>query len=516
MINGPIHGRTSRLIVAAAAGAVAVGGFAPLGISLLPVLSLAALLLVWRRCDSPADAALAGFIFGLAFFGAGVSWVYVSLHDFGMMAAPIAALATLLFCAYLALFPAATGFVRARLGGGFVSTCLLTAPALWTVTEWLRGWLLTGFPWLAVGYSQPDSPLAGFAPLAGVYAVSLGVAICAGLLALAVSSTSRKRLAAVAGIASLLLVGGLLRYPEWTEPRGNPVAVALVQGNIPQSLKFEPDRYQATLDTYRRLVTETLVTGTSARIIVMPETAIPRFLDLVDPAYLGALERIAAASSADLLVGAPLRDRSGAYYNGVVSMGSSPPQAYHKVHLVPFGEFIPPAFGWVLDLLRIPLSDFSRGRVDQKPLRLGDDIRVAVNVCYEDAFGAEIARQLPEANLLVNTSNVAWFGDSLAPEQHLQISRMRAIETGRSMLRATNTGVTAIIDERGNVVARLPRFVEGVVSGTAQPMSGATPFIRFGDGPAVLLCLAMLVAAGIFESIRRRSLRNPGAGTAGG
>ena len=495
-------GRPTRLITATVAGALTVVGFAPLDFAPMPVIALTALFLLWSRAGSPREAALQGFLFGLACFLAGVSWVYVSLHDFGMMAAPVAAVATLLFCAYLALFPAAAGYAQAKFHADPAVTLLLAAPALWTLSEWLRGWLFSGFPWLAIGYSQSDSPLAGFAPLAGLHAVTLAAALTAGLVAYVLSSTGLKRLASIAGIASLLLSGWLLRYPEWTRPQGTPIPVALIQGNIPQSLKFDPGRYEETLNTYRRLIG-----GIDARLIVLPETAIPRFLDLVDPAYLESLERLASAASADLLIGAPLRDRSGAYYNSMVTLGVSPPQAYRKTHLVPFGEFIPPAFGWVLDLLHIPLSDFSRGRPDQKPLQLAGGIKVAVNICYEDAFGEEIAVQLPEANMLVNASNVAWFGNSLAPAQHLQISRMRAIETGRPMLRATNTGVTAIIDDRGIVVSQLPQFTEGILRGLTQPMSGTTPYVKFGDDPAIIVILAMLAASALIVVRLRKAAR---------
>src|SRR5262249_28022396 len=209
-----------------------------------------------------------------------------------------------------------------------------------------------------------------------------------------------------------------------------------------------------TLAVYKRLID-----SSDAKLVVLPETAIPRFLDAVDPAYLRSIARAAAERGADVLIGVPIRDPDGRYYNSVISAGASPSQRYDKAHLVPFGEFVPNGFHWAVNTLTIPMSDFSLGRADPRPLALAGQ-RVAPNICWEDAFGEEIIRQLPEATLLVNVSNVAWFGDSLAPSQHLQISRIRAIETGRFMLRATNTGVTAIIDPRGAVVARLPQFTE--------------------------------------------------------
>lgn len=502
-MNRTIALLTARPLTAAAlAGVIAVAGFAPLGLAPLAVLALTALMLLWRHASNPRRAALTGFLFGATFFGAGVSWVYVSLHTFGMMPAPLAALATALFCAFLALFPAAVGYLQARLHASPAATLLLATPALWALSEWVRSFIFTGFPWLSLGYSQSDTVLAGFAPVLGVFGLSLAAAFCAGLLAMAIEGGRHARMAATAGLSVVLVAGWALRDHAWTTPAGAPIRVALAQGNVPQSMKFEERRYAATLETYRKLIAQS-----NARLVVLPETAIPRLLDQVGGRYLEDLQDLMQARGADLLLGAPLRDRSGRYYNSVVSIGVSRTQTYSKTHLVPFGEFIPPGFSWILSVLQIPLSDFSAGPVAQQPMRLGGDgsnLNVAVNICYEDAFGDEIIRQLPEATLLANVSNVAWFGDSLAPEQHLQISRLRAMETGRYMLRATNTGVTAIIDERGQVTAQLPQFTEGLLQGDAQPFTGATPFVRFGDTLALLLCLAMGVTAGILSLIRAR------------
>jgi len=481
-----------------AAGAVAVAGFAPVGWSVLEPLALGFLFYLWLRTDSPRRAALFGFAFGLGHFLVGVSWIYVSLHDFGAMPAPLAALATALYCAYLALFPALVGSLQARLGAGPAVRLLLLIPALWTLAEWLRGWLLTGFPWLVAGYSQIDTPLAGFAPLAGVYGVSFALVLLAGLIVLLATGGGRARIGAAAGVVVLLAAGAALRSVEWTAPAGDPIKVALIQGNIAQSLKFEPGRYAQTLDTYRRLVL-----GTDAQLIVLPETAIPRFLNTVDARYLEELARHARSNRGDILLGVPLVERGGGFTNSVVTLGSSPPQRYSKSHLVPLGEFVPPEFGWIVSVLRIPLSDFQRGTDRPEPLVVGG-ARVAVNICYEDAFGEEIIRQLPQATLLANVSNVAWFGDSLAPEQHLQISRMRAVETGRTMLRATNTGVTAIIDRRGAVVARLPTFTEGVLNGSVQQYTGATPYTRYGNVPVLILAALLVLGILIFGLKRAR------------
>jgi apolipoprotein N-acyltransferase len=478
--------RRLRLAAAFVAGALPVAAFGDWPLFPLPLAALAALCWLWTRADSPRAAAWLGFAFGAGFFLVGVSWVYVSLHDFGGMPLPLAGLATLLFCLGLALFPAAVGYAQARLAAPRPLRLMLVVPALWTLAEWLRGWLFTGFPWLALGYSQLDGPLAGLAPLGGVFGVSFLAAAAAGAAATLVVDRGRRRAAALLVLVALAVGGGALRTIDWTAAHGEPLAVSLLQGNVPQALKFVPGRYEETLGTYARLAARS-----NGRLIVLPETAIPRFLHEVEPAYLERLKASVAARGGDLLVGVPVLDSERRYYNAVVSLGASPAQLYAKSHLVPFGEFLPPGFGWVVAVLEIPLGDFARGAERQKPLAVAGQ-RVAVNICYEDAFGEEIIRPLPEATLLVNVSNVAWFGDSLAPAQHLRIARMRALETGRFMLRATNTGVTAIVDSGGEVAARLPAFTEGALEGQVQGRAGATPYVRLGNVPAVLVSLAIV------------------------
>jgi len=273
--------------------------------------------------------------------------------------------------------------------------------------------------------------------------------------------------------------------------------VALLQGNIEQSLKFDPARYARTLETYARLAE-----ASQARLIIFPETAVPRFLDQVERAYLRRLDAVAQRNGGDLLLGVPTRNRADEFFNSVITLGVSPIQGYHKVHLVPFGEFVPPGFAWTLRLVNIPMSDFSRGTPRQRLLAVAGQ-RVAVNICYEDAFGDEIAAQLPDATMLVNISNVAWFGDSLAPAQHLQIAQARAIETARMHLTATNTGITAAIERDGTVRARLPQFAEGRLEAAAQGYAGATPYVLWRDWPVIVVSLGVLGAAALIARRRR-------------
>ncbi|HEX6320828.1 MAG TPA: apolipoprotein N-acyltransferase [Burkholderiales bacterium] len=466
------------------AGAVTVLAFEPAGAFPLALFTFAVLVHFWMEA-TPQRAFAAGYAFGLGMFGAGVSWIYVSMHTFGGMPPALAGFATLLFCGLLALFPAAAGWLQARIPAHPALRAGLLIPAAWVLIEWLRSWILTGFPWLSAGYASVGWPLQGYAPLLGVFGLSFLTLSLAGMLWLAF----RVRSAALIPFVLVIAAGQGLRYVEWTQPTGEPIAAALLQGNIPQDLKFRPERYGRTLEAYAGLVE-----GSSAKLIVLPETALPRFYDLVEPEYLARLEAAAKRNGGDLLLGVPYRTGPGEYYNSVLTLGTSARQAYHKVHLVPFGEFVPPALDWVMRLVQIPLSDFSRGAAGQKPLAVANQ-RVAVNICYEDVFGDAMARWLPEATLLVNVSNVAWFGDSLAPAQHLQIAQLRAIETGRMHLAATNTGITAAIDRDGRVLARLPQFTEGRLEISAQGYSGTTPYASYKDWPVVAVALLVLLFA---------------------
>ena len=471
-----------------------VAAFAPFEFFPAALLSLAVLTHLWVTARSARAAAWAGFLFGLGMFLGGVSWVFVSLHRFGAMPAPLAAFATLAFCAVLALYPALAGYAQFRLRCAPAVRAALVIPACWVLAEALRATLFTGFPWLALGTAAIDTPLAGYAPLGGVYGTTLVAAACAGLVWCV--ALGQARWAAAAAFAALGVAGALLREASWTEPAGAPLAASVLQGNVPQDLKFDPERYARTLETYARLAE-----ASRARLIVLPETAVPRMLDSVDPAYLARLEAAAKRNGGDLLLGVPVRTAPREYYNAVLSLGTAPRQLYYKAHLVPFGEFVPPGFGWVVRTLSIPLADFARGPARPVPIAAAGQ-KIAVNICYEDAYGGELIRQLPEATLLVNVSNVAWFGDSLAPAQHLQIARARALETGRAHLAATNTGLTAAIGRDGRVLARLAPFTEGRLDVSVQGYAGATPYVRWGDWPA--LAAAALVLLGVALLARSR------------
>lgn len=463
-------------------GALTVFGFAPFNLFWLPWLTLAALLVIWQQAATPAQVFRLGLAFGLGLYGVGIYWIYISLHTFGGMPWWFAGFCTFCLCAFMALFPALAGYLAKKIGH-----LLWSAPLLWALSDWVRSWIFTGFPWLTLGYSQaPDSPLSGFLPVVGVYGVSTLLMLGAASLACLLITPQRKP--AFIMLALLWLGGSLLTLVPWTQPTGKPVSVALLQGNISQTIKWSPEHAEQTLRQYFDMVQQT-----QAQLIVLPETALPVLLDQLAPSYLDALKQHAVQQKGDLLVGV-VESKQDQYFNSALSLGSSPTQSYSKSHLVPFGEFIPlkSLFGWIYrDWLHMPLSDLSRGTSKQPLLIAGQ--KVGVNICYEDVFGEEIAQQLPQAELLVNISNDAWYGQSFAADQHMQFSQVRAIETGRMVLRSTNTGATAIIDKNGQVLQHAPHDEAVILTGEAQSYQGKTPYVWWGNWAFLALSAAGLI-----------------------
>ena len=473
------NGGLAHYAIAATIGVVGVACFAPFGLYWLAPLVWFGLFQLLRQAATTRQATLTGLSFGLGFFLTGVSWVYVSLSVFGGMPWWLAGPAAFLFCTVMALFPMLASYLFKRWQPDAHWRQALLFATLIASADWIKSWLFTGFPWLTVGYSQAaPSPLAGFAPVFGVHGLSLLVALSGALLV-------RRRI----GIpfAALLAVGGFgLQQVAWTTPFGEPVSVALVQGNVPQEMKFRPEAFFRTLDLYRELIDRN-----PAQLTVLPETAIPVFIDQIPSEFLNDLKALAKRQNGDIIFGTLTGDGEH-YYNSAVSLGTSPLQVYSKNHLVPFGEFIPAGFAWFMAYAHIPMSSFTRGPEVQTALAVAGQ-HVAANICYEDVFGEEIIRALPQAGILANLSNTAWFGHSLAQPQHLQIAQMRAAETGRPMLRATNTGMTAIIDVQGHVSAALPAFQTGVLRGEIRAYEGITPYVRFGNW----LALAMILGTGL-------------------
>jgi apolipoprotein N-acyltransferase len=476
-------------------GAALAAAFAPVSFSVLAITCPAALFVLWQG-TSPREAAWRGFLFTSGTFLAGTYWLYHSIHLVGQAPVWIALVLMLGLVSLMGSYTALTGYALARwVPTAGVWRWLVALPAAWVATEWFRGWFLSGFPWLALGYSQLATPLRGFAPVLGVYGVSLAVAVTAGALAAMLYGARRERILAIAVAVAVWLTGLVLQQSAWTQPIGPAVSVALVQGAVPQAMKWKPGELERTMQLYRDLTEPHL----GAQIIVWPESAIPALESGIRD-YLDIVRATAAGHGSSIVMGLVRRDPvSGDYYNAIAAW-SPGEQWYYKRRLVPFGEFFPvPASvrEW-MRLMNLPYSDFAAGPDRQAPLDAAGQ-RLAPTVCYEDAYGAEQLDLARRSTLLVNVTNDAWFGDSTAPHQHVDISRMRSLETGRPMLRATNDGVTALIGYDGAVIARLPQFRQGVLSGTVQPRAGVTPYVRFGNAP-----LLLLLVIGIAVPVARR------------
>lgn len=488
-----------RLWIAAVLGVAHTQSFAPHHWWWLQLLSMAGLAALLWNVRSTRTAAATGFAFGLGWFLSGIWWLYISMHVYGGMPAWMTLIAVVLFSAYLSLYPALAAALWQRLAGSIRGSAVLAALAFgaaWGLSEWLRGVVFTGFPWLAGGYAHTDGPFAGYAPLIGVYGIGALSAAAGALIAAAVPAlaTHRRATAGIAlGLVAALTAGGAALAPlSWTRAAGEPITVRLLQGNVEQDMKFEPAGIARSLELYRDMVT-----AAPADLVVTPETAFPVILQDLPVEIAVALRDFSQQTGTAVLFGAAGADSPVDFTNAVFGIGPGITQLYRydKHHLVPFGEFIPPGFKWFVDMMKMPLGDFRRGGLAQPAMPVRG-VLVAPNICYEDLFGEEIARTLrnqPQpANVLANVTNLAWFGDTIALDQHLQISRMRALETRRPMLRATNTGMTAVVTPQGEVQARLPTFEVGTLAATVQGTEGFTPFVRWGNGPALAAFAVLL------------------------
>ncbi len=476
-------------LLALLAGSLLVLAFAPFNLFPIAILSITALFLLWKSC-TPLRALWRGWLFGVGMFGFGVYWLHISLLQFGAMSFVSAIIVNALFVMLMALYPAFLGWFILKVFPVCNKVRLLAAlPAAWTLLEWFRSWFLSGFPWLSLGYSQLDAPLAGWAPLMGVYGVSWAVAFSGSLLVYAFLG-GRQAWPAWPALLLVWGLGGLLTQASWTRSLEEPINVAMIQGNTVPDIKFDPIHTQTILDTYLRLSQQ----HRDADLIIWPETAVPVFYHEAIGLF-EALTEEAKQYDSHFLIGVPVMDPdTGAYYNSVLGLSAESSDFYYKQHLVPFGEYMP--FRGLIEnqlkFIQIPLSDFTPGPPDQPLIKAGRH-SIGISICYEDAFPDEIRRVLSNATLLVNVSNDSWFGDSIAPHQHLQIARMRALEAGRYLLRATNTGVSAVIDDRGNIVSQVPQFEEGVVTAQAMPFDGGTPYGLSGNTPLLFIMFVSLM-----------------------
>jgi apolipoprotein N-acyltransferase len=478
-------------LLALGCGALLPLAFAPFGWWPLAILCPAVLMVLWSGA-TPRRAALLGLWFGAGTFAAGTWWLYISIRGFGGAPAWLAVVLILVLVAVMAAYYGALGWLSARLLPGHGAwRWYVGLPALWLLVEWWRGWFLSGFPWFSLGYSQSDTWLSAYAPVLGVYGISALLLLQAGALAALWHDRARALRTALPLVAGIWLAGWGLQRIEWTHASGAPVAVAVVQGAIPQDEKWQLDNREPTKRLYRQLNDQAL----GARLIVWPEAAVPELAnEMAD--YLADIQQRSRQRGSDVIMGVVrLGDDGVNYYNSIIALTAGV-AFYDKRHLVLFAETFPvPAFvrSW-LRLLSLPYSDFAPGSEQQAPLAAGG-MRLAASICYEDAFGGAQRALVSRSDLMVNVTNDAWFGHSPARYQHLQISRMRAAESGRYLLRAGNDGVSAIIGPRGELAGLAPEYQPAVLRGTVVPRAGLSPYTRVGNWAVVSLALGAATAA---------------------
>ena len=486
-------------------GGLVTLSFAPFDLWPVPILAIAAGFLLTRTLPVK-QAAITGGCFGVGLFGAGTSWIYVSIHQFGAASPVLAGALTLLFVLALAclfimpLFMLYSWLNQRRAKRPAWQQALLFA-GLWVIFEWVRSWLLTGFPWLLAGYSLIDTPFSGLAPVTGVYGLSLLMVVTGCLLASILIPKNRTPSIVLSALA-LAIWGAILplKSMNWTAPTGK-LEFSAIQGNIPQELKWDSGFVQETVNTY----TELTQNQWQKDLIIWPENAIPVFYRSAR-GFIEQLDRKGKKEAATLITGVPVsendEDRTR-YYNSIIAVGQGEGR-YDKQKLVPFGEYVPleGLLRGLIDFFDLPMSDFSRGKPHQAHLQAANT-QIASYICYEVVYPDFAAQQAHNSGLLITISNDTWFGHSIGPLQHFQMARMRALETGRFLIRATNDGLTALVDDKGQVLDTIPRFEKGVLTGTAMVVSGNTPFMNLGSWPVLLLSL-MLVVSG-FSLVSRRS-----------
>lgn len=478
------------------AGLLMPFAFAPVNIYPLAFISIAILFFMLESTQSLRRVFWRGYIFGVGYFGVGVTWVSISMVRFGGMSFALSIALTALLVLVLSFYIAGIGYLARKF---FSKTSPLVKlsilfPAFWVLLEWVRGWLFTGFPWLNVGYSQVLSPLSGWFPVLGVYGVSLAVVVFSGCLVAMLYLTRAQQNKLLVALIGFLVFSGLLQLIPWAEPAGNAIKATMIQGNIPQEIKWDPRQRQPTIDLYTKLTHE----NWDSNVIIWPETALPAYFHQAEE-FLKSLAVQAEENKTSMLIGLPssqVVDGEKSYYNSAVILDQGELQLYHKYHLVPFGEYIPLKWllGDLLGFMNIPMANF-KNSIEHQPVVNMSGLKAAVSICYEDVFGEEVINGLPEANFLINISNDAWFGDSLAPHQHLQKAQVRSLETARPMLRSTNNGISAVIDHEGNVLATSPQFHQHVLTTTFQPMQGTTLYVLVGNYLMLLIVMLMLVLA---------------------
>lgn len=484
----PIESFQFTDIVALLVGTIVPLAFAPFQYYFLVIIAAATLFYIWANV-SPKRALWQGWLFGLGYFGVGVSWIYISIHDYGQTPAILAFLLTAFFISGLALFFALLGYGFKRYSSLHISSSIIGFASLWAILEYCRSYLFTGFPWLLIGDSQIHSPLKGFMPIVGVYGTTFFTILCAALIATVFLHKKLIRQICSITFLAIVFLGFMLSQHAWTQSDGNNLNVSLIQGNIDQNDKWQPQFFNAIIQTYHNLTMNNL----EQDLIVWPETAVPMTADMLTP-YLNQLNNIAKQNNTAIMLGIPIdAEHSDRYYNALLTLGNGQGH-YYKNHLVPFGEYIP--FGKImrplLNILNIPQGDYISGEKFQ-PSLLVKDIKIAAYICYEIAYSQLVYQTALPAQVLLTISDDSWFGNSLAAPQHLQIAQARALETGRPMLFATNNGLSAVINAQGQIIKQAPPFTTLSLRATVSGFTGVTPIMSYGNIPILLILLVLLL-----------------------
>jgi apolipoprotein N-acyltransferase len=484
--------RLSR-VIAFVLGALTTLAFAPFGWSLLAPLLVMPILYICLTV-APRDAAGHAFWYGFGLFLTGTYWIYISVHVYGNAALWIAVLLMVGLALIMASISSVGGWLMSRLSLGEPWLLLLIGPAAWVLVEWVRGWILTGFPWMALGYAQIDTPLAGWAPVLGVYGVSFMLLLSAtAIIATLTAATARGRVTGMALILLPWIMGGILNFVEWTKPDGQALRATILQAGVSQDKKWDRDQLLPIMEYYHGAT----LSVADSDIVLWPEVAIPALNDQVE-SFIARVEADARMNGQTVLFGILERsfERSveGRIYNSVMLVGGEERQSYRKRHLVPFGEYfpVPPSVREWMKMQNLPHADLSAGAAVQPLLTAADGTRFGVAICYEDAYGTEQLYALPDAGILINVSNDGWFRDSIAPHQHLEIARMRSLEFGRPALRSTNTGISAFIGPAGELLHAGKQFEPELITANIQRRTGKTPYVSAGNWPIIGLCLAIL------------------------
>lgn len=492
-------------LIAVLAGSATTLAFAPVEWRFFSILTPAILFLLLSKAETRKQYLLLSYSFGVGMFATGVSWIFYSMYFFAHAYLGLALALTSLFVLFMALFM----LIFAALALLFRHhSCtwqlLLYFPASWVIAEWVRGWLFTGFPWLYLGHSHIDNWLVNIAPVTGSLGVSFLSAVLSGALALMIPGQQRQRLLAAGLSLAIFVTTFWLGKIDWTAPVGKPITAALLQGNIPQDKKWLPEYLQPTLDLYLEMTHE----NWDADLIIWPETAIPGYFHRHMEDVILPLQEKSAETNTDLLMGGFYYNEAGVpgAENSILAITPESRSIYSKHHLVPFSEYIPflEYIRWLESWIQLPYDSVKRG-AGPTILEVAG-VKAQMSVCYEDVYGDETIESLPEATMLINVSNDGWFTGSIEPYQHMEIARMRSVETGRYMLRATNIGVSGIINEKGKITATAPAYKIKTIRDAAQPLTGATPFVRMGNALIVCLMLAPMLMSLIFNYRKQRRI----------